>query len=144
MVVVDGQGVPPGVHLDSASPNEVTLIERALDADAVAVPRRGRGRGRPRKNPARLIYDRSADSDPLRKRLKRRGIDLVCPHRGNRVKPKTRDGRKLRRYRRRWTVERTFAWLGNFRRLVVRYEHDITVYRAFFHLACVLITLRRF
>jgi transposase len=140
VVVVDGQGVPLGMHLDSASPNEVTLVERTLDN--VAVPRRGRGR--PRNNPKRLIYDRSADSDPLRERLKRRGIDLICPHRRNRTKPKTQDGRKLRRYRRRWKVERTFAWFGNFRRLVVRYEHDITVYRAFFHLACVLITLRRF
>jgi len=29
------------------------------------------------------------------------------------------DGRTLRRYKRRWTVERTFAWLQNFRRPVI-------------------------
>lgn len=139
MVVVDGEGVPLGVHLDSASPNEVTLIETTLEQ--VAVPRAGRGR--PKKNPDRLIYDRAADSDPLRARLKRRGIELICPHRRNRRKPRTQDGRALRRYRRRWKVERTFAWLGNFRRLVVRYDHQIKVYRAFFHLACLLITLRQ-
>ena len=38
--------------------------------------------------------------------------------------------------------ERTFAWLGNFRRLVVRYERHLPMYRAFFHLACALIALR--
>ena len=140
MVVVDGQGVPLGVHLDSASPNEVTLIETTLEQ--VAVPRKGPGR--PKKNPQRLIYDKAADSDPLRKRLKARGIDLICPHRAKRIKPKQQDGRKLRRYRRRWKVERTFAWLGNFRHLVVRYDRDIRMYRAFFHLACLIITLRQF
>lgn len=102
------------------------------------------GRGRPRKNPVRLIYDRAGDSDPLRKRLKNRDIDLICPHRYNRSKPRTQDGRKLRRYRRRWKMERSFAWLGNYRRLVVRYEHHLGMYRAFFHLACLLITLRQF
>lgn len=140
MVVVDGQGVPLGKHLDSASPNEVTLIEKTLDA--VAVPRNGPGR--PKKNPQRLIYDKAADSDPLRDRLAKRGIELICPHRANRTKPKRQDGRPLRRYKRRWKVERTFAWLGNFRRLVVRYERSITMYSAFFHLACLIITLRQF
>lgn len=106
----------------------------------VAVPRQGPGR--PRCRPERLIVDKAYDSSPLRKRLKRRGTELICPHKRNRVKPKEQDGRKLRRYRRRWKVERTFAWLGNFRRLVVRYDRDIQVYNAFFHVACLLITLR--
>jgi transposase len=140
MVVVDGEGVPLGKPLDSASRAEVELVEPTLGQ--VAVPRPGPGR--PRRNPRRLIYDRAADCDPLRKRLRRRGIDLICPHRRNRVKPPTQDGRKLRRYRRRWKVERTFAWLGNFRRLVVRYERSLRMYSAFFNLACVIIVLRRF
>jgi transposase len=140
MVVGDGQGVPLGVHLDSASPNEVTLIEKALST--VAVPRGGRGR--PRNKPKRLIYDKAADSDPLRNRLKKRGIDLICPHRINRSKPRIQDGRKLRRYKRRWKIERTFAWFGNFRRLLVRHERNIKMYSAFFHVACLVITLRQF
>jgi transposase len=139
MVVASGQGVPLGVQLASASPHEATLIESTLER--VSVPRR---RGRPRKNPARLIYDKAADSDPLRKRLKKRGIDLICPHKSNRRKPPTQDGRKLRRYKRRWKMERSIAWVGNFRRLVVRYEHKINIYQAFFHVACLLITLRQF
>jgi transposase len=117
----------------------VTLVEPTLET--IAVPRSGRGR--PRKRPVRLIYDKACDSDALRKRLARRGIDLICPHRKNRTKAPLQDGRKLRRYKRRWKVERTFAWLGNFRRLVVRWEHHITMYRAFFHVACLLITLRQ-
>lgn len=139
MVVADGEGVPIGIQLASASPNEVTLIESTLEQ--VSVPRRGRGR--PRKKPERLIYDKAADSDPLRARLKRRGIDLICPNRCNK-KRRTQDGRKLRRYRRRWKIERTIAWLQNFRRLVVRYERKITMFQAFVHVACLLITLRQF
>jgi transposase len=139
MVVADGQGIPLGVQLASATPHEVTLIESTLEQ--VAVPRKGRGR--PRKNPKRLIYDKAADSDPLRDRLAKRGIDLICPHRENRTKPKRQDGRKLRRYKRRWKIERSISWVANFRRLVVRYEREITMFRAFVHVACLLIALRK-
>lgn len=125
--------------MDSASPAEVTLLEPTLAT--IAVPRAGPGR--PRQKPERVIADKAYDSDPLRARLKRRGIELIVPHRRNRQKPKTQDGRKLRRYRRRWKVERTFAWFGNFRRLLVRWERHLKMYLAFFHLACLLITLRR-
>ena len=138
MVVVDGQGIPLGNHLDRASPAEVTLVERTLQQ--VSVPRAGRGR--PKSKPKRLIADRAYDSDPLRHRLRQRGIELICPHRNNRRKAATQDGRALRRYRRRWKIERTFAWLGNFRRLVVRYERSLRLYNAFFHVACLIITLR--
>jgi transposase len=140
MVVVDGEGIPLGKHLDTAALCEVSLVETTLAQ--VAVPR-GTSGGRPRKNPRRLIYDRAADSDPLRTRLKRRGIELICPYRSNNRKRRYEDGRKLRRYKRRWKVERTIAWLGNFRRLVVRYERDLRMYSAFFNLACLLITLRQ-
>jgi transposase len=139
MVVADGQGVPLGVQLASASPHESTLIESTLEQ--VAVPRAGRGR--PRKNPERLIYDRAADNDALRARLKRRGIELICPNRCNK-RVKTQDGRPLRRYKRRWKIERTIAWLQNFRRLVVRYERHTKMFRAFLHVACLIITLRQF
>jgi transposase len=139
MVVVDGQGIPLANHLDSASPAEVKLLEKALNN--IAVPRKGRGR--PRKNPKRLIADKGYDSDGLRKRLKRRGIDMISPYRSMNKKQKYYDGRKMRRYKRRYKVERTFSWLGNNRRLVVRWDRDIVVYNAFFHIACLIITLRR-
>jgi transposase len=139
MVVVDGEGVPLASHLDSANKAEVNLLETTLDNIRV----RPAERGDPRPQPERLILDRGYDSDPLRERLTGRGIEMICPHRKNRTRPRTQDGRPLRRYKRRWKVERTFAWLGNFRRLVVRYERHLKTYRAFFHLACLLITLRQ-
>lgn len=139
MVVVDGQGVPLGIHLAAASPAEVKLLEPTLAT--IAVPRAGRGR--PRQKPQRLIADKAYDSDPLRWRLKHRGIQLIVPHRSNRKKPPTQDGRPLRRYRKRWKVERTFSWFGNYRRLVVRWERSLSIYLAFFHLTCLLITLNQ-
>ena len=125
--------------MDSASPAEVTLLETTLAT--IAVPRAGPGR--PRQKPERVIADKAYDSDPLRTRLARRHIELIVPHRCNRKSPPTQDGRKLRRYHRRWKVERTLAWLGNFRRLLVRWERHLKMYLAFFHLACLLIALRQ-
>jgi len=140
MVVVDGRGIPLGDHLCSASPSEVRLAETTLAA--IRVGRRHRA-GRPRQKPLRVIADKGYDSDALRRRLRRRGILLIAPHRSNRHRTPPQDGRVLRRYKRRWTVERTFAWLGNFRRLVVRYDRSLQIYRAFFHIACFMIVLRR-
>jgi transposase len=139
MLVVDGEGVPLACHLDSARPAEVTLLERTLDNVSIK-PRRDGTTPRPRL----LILDRAYDSDPLRARLAGRGIGMVCPHRRNRRRPATqRAGRLERYYRRRWRVERSFAWLGNFRRLLVRHERTLRIYRAFFHVACMLITMRK-
>jgi transposase len=140
MVVVDGRGLPLGNYLHSASPAEVKLAETTLATIRVA---RSHHAGRPRQKPMRVIADKAYDSDPLRKRLRQRGIELICPHKRNRVRPATQDGRVLRRYQRRWIVERTNAWLGNFRRLVVRYDRSLTIYGAFFHIACLMIVLRR-
>jgi transposase len=139
MIVIDGDGIPLGVHLDSASPHEISLVDKTLGT--IAVPRGGPGR--PRTRPERLIGDKAYDSDPLRTRLKGRGIELIAPHKENRKKLPTQDGRKLRRYKRRWKVERTFAWIGQFKRLLVRWEYKIQMYRAFFLIACIIITLRR-
>jgi transposase len=109
----------------------VTLVEATLAQRHVAAL------------PQRLIGDKAYDSDPLDARLARQGIELIAPHKCNRVKPKTQDGRALRRYHRRWKIERLFAWLGNYRRLVVRYERHIENFHALVQLACCLILLRR-
>lgn len=94
--------------------------------------------------PERLIGDRAYDSDPLDAKLKEKGIEMIAPHRKNRKKKKTQDGRKLRRYKRRWKVERFFAWLFNFRRTLVRQEQKAENYLAFLLLACMKIMLRYF
>jgi transposase len=132
MVLTDGRGLPLGAEIASASPHEVTLIEPLLEQRVLP------------KKPRRLIYDPAGDSDPLRERLARRGIELVCPHRKNRKKPPTQDGRKLRRYRRRWKIERSIGWLQNFRRLVTRYEYYAHLFHGFVQLACLMIVMRRF
>ena len=95
--------------------------------------------------PDRLIGDKAYDSDPLAERLwEERGIELIAPHRRNRTRPPTQDGRPLRRYKRRWKVERLFAWLHNFRRLITRHERHSENFLAFVQLGCVCILLRRF
>lgn len=132
MLLVDATGLPLAANIHSASPNEVTLIEPLLESRLL------------RRRIKRLIFDKQADSDPLRDRLEAQGIDLICPHRVNRSKPVRQDGRKLRRYRIRYRVERSIAWLQNFRRLVTRYEHKAYLFLGFVQLACLIVTLRRF
>lgn len=128
MVLVDGKGTPLGAHLDSASPSEMKLLTKTL----ATVPGK----------PERLVADKGYDSNGLRLMLLRQEIDPIIPARSNNRHAICQDGRKLRRYRNRWIVERTFAWLGWFRRLVVRYERLLTTYAGFFHLACALLTLK--
>ena len=130
MAVADRAGLPVAIHTQSASPHEVTLVEATLEARLV------------NPQPQRLIGDRAYDSDPLDAALSDQGIEMIAPHRRNRKKAQTQDGRPLRRYKRRWKVERLFAWLNNFRRLVIRYEYHADNYLCFVHLACIRILLR--
>ena len=131
MAIADASGLPVSVCLASASPHEVKLAEMALDSLFIT--------GMPEK----LIGDKAYDSDDLDENiLKKYGVEMIAPHRRGRKKPKTQDGRKLRRYKRRWKVERLFAWLQNFRRLVVRYERHLGNFLAFLQLACSVILLR--
>jgi transposase len=91
----------------------------------------------------RLIGDRAYDSNKLDAALAKRGIDMSAPHHPTHT-TKTQDNRKLRRYRKRWMIERVFAWLMRSRRLVTRYEHKAENFLAFLELACALILLRRY
>ena len=137
MVLVDGQGTPLGAYLEAASPAEVRLFDQTLAT--VKVPTKGR----PRTRPDCLIADRGYDSNPFRRALKRRGIRPIIPARENNTIATDQDGRRLRRYRHRWIIERTISWIGNFRRLTVRHDRLMETYGGFFHLACAMITLRR-
>ena len=115
MVVVDGQGIPLGIHVAPATPAEITLVDATLSTIRVR-------RGRRLRRPQRLIADRAYDSDALRARLAERGITVIVPYRENRTVRRYEDRRQLRRYRHRWIIERTFAWFGGFRRLLIRHE----------------------
>lgn len=130
MAICEGASLPIAVHVASASPHEITLAERTVDERFT------------RRLPRLLIGDRAYDSDPHDARFRRRHIALVAPHRGNRVRQRTQDGRSLRRYRRRWKVERLNAWLQNNRRLVTRYERNADNFLGFIHLACMKILLK--
>jgi transposase len=137
MVLADGAGTPLGVHLEAASPSEVKLVEATLDSIKVKTGKRKRGK------PQRLIGDRGYDSNTVRALLVKRGIEPIIPARSNNTVATHQDGRKLRRYKRRWIIERSNSWLQTFRRLVVRYERSEKVFAALVHMACALITLNR-
>ena len=96
MIMVDASGTPLAVHTTSASSAEVKLVQDTLDASFGF------------DFPQRLIGDKAYDSDGLDADLSEIGIEMIAPNRRNR-KRKTQDGRPLRRYKRRWKVERTIA-----------------------------------
>jgi len=73
--------------------------------------------------------------------LAQQGIEMIAPNRARRRK--SQDGRPLRRYRRRWKVERLIAWLQNFRRIATRFERRIENYLGFVQLGCIRILLRQ-
>ncbi|MFN7374111.1 MAG: IS5 family transposase [bacterium] len=116
MGLVDARGLPVAVTTGSASPHDSKLVQGLFDfmltLDA----------------PDRIIGDKAYDSDMLDDDLAQEGIEMIAPHRKNR-KPEnaTQDGRPLRRYKRRWTVEHTTAWFQNFQRLCIRYEKSATL-----------------
>jgi transposase len=132
MAIVDRKGLPVAITVDSASPHEVTLVEATLEDRFTEL------------SPERLIGDRAYDSDEHDKVLREKhGVELISPHRKGRKRAATQDGRALRRYARRWKVERFFAWLGNYRRLLVRHEHYGHNFLAFVQLACAIIWLKQ-
>ena len=90
-----------------------------------------------------VLADRGYDSDPLREQLDLDGFRLLARHRKNRKRPPVNDGRRLRRLKRRWVVERSFAWLKSFRRVATRYEVRCHLYDGFVHLACAFIAFGR-
>ncbi len=132
MAIVTKQSRPLSLKVFSATPFESTLVEQTIQQRFAKAKIR------------RLVGDKAYDSDPLDKKLKTKGIELIAPHKRNRRKPKTQDGRKLRHYKNRWTVERFFSYLQNFRRCVVRYERKVENFQAFIYLAAILMYLRYF
>ena len=91
-----------------------------------------------------MIADKGHDSDPLRDDVEAAGFVPVIPHRKNRVRPSRNDGRRLRRYRRRWKIERTNAWLHCYRGLAVRWSHYPFMYVGLVYLAFIHMALQRF
>lgn len=130
MAVADGAGLPLAVGIESGQRNEQKLVVATLEARFVA------------ELPTRLIGDKAYDSDPLDAELKAMGVEMISPHHPRRRR-KTQDGRPLRRYRRRWKIERLFAWLFRCRRLVTRYEQKAENFLGLVQLACAKILWAR-
>lgn len=130
MAIADANGLPIAIRACSASPHEVTLVDETLDAVLIG------------KLPGKLIGDKAYDSDPLDAALLEKGVEMIAPNRANRSK--TQDGRPLRRYKRRWKIERLFAWIQNFRRCLTRFDYKLDNFTSFLQLACIVILLRHF
>lgn len=132
MVLIDARGLPVAVTTGSAGPHESTLVLGLIDLMLT------------NDAPERIIGDKAHDSDMLDDDLARRGVEMIAPRRKNRTpKNTTQDGRPLRWYARRCTVERTISWLQNFRRLCIRYEKSAMLFQGFLHLGCSIILFKQ-
>lgn len=130
MAVADSSGFPIACSIENATPHEVKLVEATLDSAFTS------------DLPEKLIGDKAYDSDTLdRKLFEERGVELISPNKVNRKNAK-QDGRKLRRYKKRWKVERLFAWLQNFRRITTRFERYSQNFEGFVHLGAIMIIIK--
>lgn len=129
-MITDACGVPLATILTAANTNDVTQLKALVEAIPAV---RGKP-GHPRRRPDRVQGDRGYDSEPLRAWLRARGIEPVL------AKRNTPHGSGLGVHR--WVVERTLAWLHQFRRLRCRYERRPELHDAFMSLADALICWR--
>lgn len=132
MAIVDRHGLPLAVTTHAANHHEVTLVQLTFDFYMIEA------------KPQSLIGDRAYDSDKLDEQLKAEGIEMISPHRMGRVRAPTQDGRRLRRYQRRWIVERFFAWMQWHRRLLTRWEYYPVNFLGFVQLGAICILLKQF
>lgn len=110
MAICDANGLLISLSPESASPHEALLVDTVIDASPL------------NEIPSVMIGDKAYDSDALDKRLwEKYKVKLIAPNKKNRIQGHE-DGRRLRRYCRRWKIERCFAWLQNYRKVATRYE----------------------
>ena len=126
-LICDGNGVPLAIQLTGANRNDSQHALALVDA----IPLLQGQRGRPRFRPDCVIGDRGYDAEAIRQALRFRGIKPML------AKRNTEHGSGLGRSR--WVIERTFAWLSQFRRLRVRYEKRADIHEALLSLGCALI-----
>ena len=129
-LIACGRGTPLAVSLTGGNRNDITEMIPLVDA---IPPVRGR-RGRPRRRPRKLYGDRAYHSREGRRQLRRRRIQTRIAW------PKSGHGSGLGK--KRWVVERTIAWLHQYRRLRIRYERRDDIHEAFLAIGCSLICLK--
>jgi transposase len=130
-LLVDATGIPLAWRLSGGNRNDILQLIPLLDA----VPAVGGVVGRPRRRPDSVIADRAYDHERYLIELRRRGINPVVARR------RATHGSGLGRVR--WVVERTFAWLHNYKRLLVRYERRADIHHALLAIGCCLVCFRR-
>jgi transposase len=131
MAVAESHGRPIALCVESAGKGETTLTPQTVDGILT------------QEKPHHLIGDKAYDSKRLYNRMKVRGIHLIAPHQGSHTNH-FQDGRHLRRLKRRYKVERLFAWMKNFRRLRVRWEIKVENFAGFVWLAGMMILFRTY
>jgi transposase len=132
MALADSAGLPLAVSIADGSRHDVVLVDQTLDEAIIDYL------------PPKLIADKAFDSYGLAERLRQeRHIELIAPKNPTHRRRK-QDGRALRRYKRRWLVERLFAWLKRFRRIAMRWDRKATNFLGFVQLGCAVILLRQF
>lgn len=129
---MDNRQTPLAVVIAGANEHESQHIERLIDAAVVPLP-----------DDTPLLYDKAADSDPLRERLALRGITLIAPPRRNRKARQLHHAHK-QRLRQRWKIERTNAWLHRYGRLAIRKDRRADTFLGWTQLACLFTILKRF
>lgn len=130
MAIVDKDSRPLAAFATSANPHEITLLADIIDDLPEGI------------SPKVLVGDKAYDSDIHDESLRKQGIELIAPHKQNRQKPKTQDGRKLKRMKKRWVVERFFGWMKPARRLLVRFDKNVRVFQAFLDIFSILTLIR--
>src|SRR5262249_39489625 len=134
-LIACGRGTPLACSLTGGNRSDITQMLPLVDAIPPLPGRRGRPRRRPRQ-PFRLRPPRNLAGDPAyharrgRHELHRRRIQAKIAW------PKSPHGSGLGRER--WVVERTIAWLHQYRRLRVRYERRADIHEAFLAIGCSL------
>jgi transposase len=126
-LICDGHGIPLAIELTGANCHDSTQALPLLDA----IPPLQGLRGRPRFRPDCLLGGRAYDAQKIRRALRARHILPLLAMRN------TENLSGLGRWR--WVVERTFAWMNQFRRLRLRYEKRADMHLALLTLGCILI-----
>jgi transposase len=134
---INGEGVPLGFHLDSAQRAEVRPAQTTLATVRVA-----QRRGRPKTRPQEVVAEKGYDSQTIREWLRSWGTRPRIPRRCSK-RPRLGRPADLTAYRERWKVERTFAWLGNYRRLLIRWERHLSVYQGCFTFVLMPVRINR-
>ncbi|GIW59197.1 MAG: IS5 family transposase [Patescibacteria group bacterium] len=140
MVAVDGNGIPLAIVTEAANVSEYKLALKTVDEISVA-----KRPNHPKKRPENIVGDRGYDAKWLRKSMRQRRMKPFIPKRRKKgQKEEPRYNKRVKdMYKTRWIVERTNAWLQNYRRVAIRWDKLADSYEAFIELGCILICLRR-